>query len=149
MIPIRRQGFVGPPDRSRNMLRWMVGATVLAASLAANAANDGPVELRTKALASAASTSVLAGPMAGTSHRLDAPFMPVPHDPLPVMEEEQAPRVVAVNRCDGNAHSLCFDAADGRIVYRGARNYMPKMDGLSPESVSVRRNTLVFKYSFK
>ena len=134
------------------MLRWMVGASLLAASLAATAAGDGPVELRTKALASAASTSVLAGPMVGSTHRLDeAPFMPATRDPLPAMmqEQEQAERAAAVSRCDGNANSVCFDAVDGRIVYRGAREYMPKMDGLSPESVSVRRNSVVFKYSFK
>ncbi len=134
------------------MLRWMVGASLLAASLAATAAGDGPVELRTKALASAASTSVLAGPMVGTPRRLDeAPFMPATRDPLPVMlqEEELSQRAAVVGRCDSNANSVCFDAAAGRIVYRGAREYMPKVDGLSPESVSVRRNSVVFKYSFK
>jgi len=41
------------------------------------------------------------------------------------------------------------DAADGRIVYRAAREYMPKIDGLKPESVSLRSHRLVFKYSFK
>ena len=133
------------------MLRWMVGATLMTASLVAAAGNDAPVELRTKALASAASTSVLAGPMIGSTHRLDAPFMPSSHDPLPAIlqEEEQAQHAATVGRCDYNATSLCYDAADGRVVYRGAREYMPKVDGLSPESVSVRRNTVVFKYSFK
>ena len=134
------------------MLRWLVVAPLLAGSLAATAANDGPVELRTKALAAAASTSVLAGPMAGTTRRLDeAPFMPATRDPLPAMtqEQEQSQRAAALSRCDGNANSVCYDAADGRIVYRGAREYMPKVDGLAPESVSVRRNSVIFKYSFK
>ena len=131
------------------MLRWMWGGTLLAVSLAAAAANDGPVELRTKALAAAASTSVLAGPMSGPAHRLDAPFMPATHDPMPVIlqEEEQVQRA-SVGRCDG-ATALCYDAIDGRLVYRGARQYMPKVDGLSADSVSLRRNTVVFKYTFK
>ena len=133
------------------MLRWMWGGTLLAVSLAASAGNDGVVELRTKALASAsaASNSVLAGPMSGTTHRLDEPFLPV-HDPLPViMQEAEQVQSVHASRCDGNSSSLCYDAADGRLVYRGAREYMPKVTGLSPESVSVRRNTVVFKYSFR
>jgi hypothetical protein len=44
---------------------------------------------------------------------------------------------------------VCYDALDGRIVYRGARAYMPKVDGFQPESVSLRRNGIVFKYSFQ
>jgi hypothetical protein len=50
--------------------------------------------------------------------------------------------------CDRSAHELCYDAADGRLVYRGGRNYMPRIGELRPESVSLRRSRLVFKYSF-
>jgi hypothetical protein len=129
----------------------MWGGTLLAVSLAASAGNDGVVELRTKALASAsaASNSVLAGPMSGSTRRLDEPFLPS-HDPLPaIMQEVEPVQHASSSRCDANASLLCYDAADGRLVYRGAREYMPKVSGLSPESVSVRRNTVVFKYSFR
>jgi hypothetical protein len=150
-MPIRRERLQEPAEQEPQMLRWIAGASLIAASLAASAANDGPVELRTKALASAASTSVLAGPMAGTTHRLDAPFMQSTHDPLPAIlqEEELAQRTALGSRCDASATSLCYDAADGRLVYRGARDYMPKVVGLSPESVTIRRNRLVLKYSFR
>ena len=132
------------------MLRWMWVGPLVAASLAANAANDGPVELRTKALAAAASTSALASPVNGPSRPLEAPFLPASHDPLPVLLLEQAQAQQAIpSKCDSSANALCYDAADGRVVYRGARSYLPKVDGLTAESVSVRRNTLVVKYTFR
>ena len=51
--------------------------------------------------------------------------------------------------CDVAASDLCYDAADRRIVYRPARQYMPKVDGFTAESVSLRRNSIRFRYSFK
>lgn len=50
--------------------------------------------------------------------------------------------------CERSAHDLCYDAADGRIVYRGARGYMPRIGELTPESISLRGHRIVFKYSF-
>jgi hypothetical protein len=44
--------------------------------------------------------------------------------------------------------ALCYDPASGRIVYKPARQYMPDLPGMRPESISVRRNKLVLKYSF-
>jgi hypothetical protein len=44
---------------------------------------------------------------------------------------------------------VCYDLAEQRIVYRGAREYMPAMNGLRAESVSLRHNRIVFKYTFK
>jgi len=38
--------------------------------------------------------------------------------------------------------------ADGRVVYRPARQFMPQFDGLRAASVSLRRDRIVFKYSF-
>ncbi len=51
--------------------------------------------------------------------------------------------------CASSGSSVCFDAADGRIVYRGAREYMPRMNGFSAESISLRHNAVIFKYSFQ
>ena len=50
--------------------------------------------------------------------------------------------------CARSAHDLCYDASDGRIVYRGARSFMPRIGELTPESVSLRRHRIVFRYSF-
>jgi hypothetical protein len=51
--------------------------------------------------------------------------------------------------CDAAASDLCYEAADRRIVLRPVRQYMPKVDGFTAESVSLRRNSIRFRYSFK
>ena len=124
------------------MFRVIV-ATAVFASLALTArAAEGVDSLKTRALASAAA------PVAKQSS--DAPFTSV-HDPLPalLMQEEQDRRSIGAGTCEAAARDLCFDAADGRIVYRSARKFMPQVDGLKPESMSLRGHRLVFKYSFR
>ena len=44
---------------------------------------------------------------------------------------------------------VCYDAAEGRVVYRGARRYMPSWSGMQPEGLSLRRDRLVLRYSFR
>ena len=125
------------------MFRVIV-ATAFFVSLALPArANDVLDSLKNRALASAAA------PVAKQS--VDAPFT-VTRDPLPVllMQEEQDRRSVRGGSCEAAARDLCFDAADGRIVYRSARKFMPKFEGLTPESMSVRGgNRVTLKYSFR
>ena len=125
------------------MFRLIV-ATAIFATLAftARAADVVDSSLKSRALASAAA------PVAKQSS--DAPFMSA-HDPMPflLMQEEQDRRSVRGGTCEAAARDLCFDAVDGRIVYRSARKFMPQFDGLTPESVSVRSNRVTLKYSFK
>lgn len=47
-----------------------------------------------------------------------------------------------------SGRSLCYDPSSGRIEYKPARQYMPDVPGLQPESISVKRGKVVFKYSF-
>jgi hypothetical protein len=114
-----------------------VSATLFLA-LAAQA-NDGvELSLRNKALASA-----------GIAKHADAPFAQG-RDPLPQLilleeQERRGPR----GACDVVTKDLCYDLADGRIVYRAAREYMPSVAGLTAESVALRHNRVVFKYSFR
>ena len=121
------------------MLRSIAVTAILSLALAAQA-NDGvEPSLRTKALVSAGSV---------TKHA-DAPFT-TGRDPLPQLllleeQERQSPR----GTCEFTSKDLCYDLADGRIVYRPARNYMPSVTGLTAESVSLRHNRIVFKYSFR
>ncbi|HET9579769.1 MAG TPA: hypothetical protein VFP44_18190 [Usitatibacter sp.] len=42
--------------------------------------------------------------------------------------------------------SLCYDS--GQIVYKPARQFMPDIPGLQPENISLKRNRIVFRYSF-
>ncbi len=44
--------------------------------------------------------------------------------------------------------ALCYDPSSGHIVYKPARQLMPGVPGLQAESVSLKRDKLVFKYSF-
>ena len=125
------------------MLRLIAALAVLASLAFTARAGDGVDTLKSRALASAAA------PVAKQSS--DAPFVSA-HDPLPflLMQEEQDRRSArGGTTCEAAARDLCFDAADGRIVYRAARNYMPKFEGLTPESVSVRSNRVLLKYSFR
>ena len=47
-----------------------------------------------------------------------------------------------------NATTLCYDPNERRIVYKPARNLMPDLPGFTRENISVKRDRIVFKYSF-
>ncbi|APV51924.1 hypothetical protein BWI17_20955 [Betaproteobacteria bacterium GR16-43] len=51
--------------------------------------------------------------------------------------------------CASEATDLCYDYKAGRLVYRPSRNWMPEIGGLKPEHISVRRDSVVFRYSFR
>ncbi|HXF80581.1 MAG TPA: hypothetical protein VN598_17075 [Usitatibacter sp.] len=104
--------------------------------------NDG-VELRTKAMASAGTVKMMDAP------RVDGPFT-TGRDPLTALIQIEArDHLAAPQPSCASAAGLCYNAADGRIVYRGARQYMPKLEGLRPESIGMRHNKVVFSYSFR
>jgi hypothetical protein len=44
--------------------------------------------------------------------------------------------------------ALCYDQESGRIVYKPARQLMPDIPGLQRENISVKRDRIVFRYSF-
>jgi len=115
----------------------LLALALLAAAFAAQA-NDG-LELAMKSKSMAAASSVAA----------PAPFV---HgkDPLPeiLMRQESERRSVARGGCDASATDLCYDMAERRVVYRGARQYMPRIQGFTAESVSVRHDRIVLRYSF-
>lgn len=82
------------------------------------------------------------------ARQANAPFR-AQRDPMPelVLREELARRGPR-GSCE-HATDLCYDLAEGRVVYRPARAYMPALEGLRAESVSLRRDRIVFKYSFR
>jgi len=51
--------------------------------------------------------------------------------------------------CERSGAALCFDAVERRIVYRAARDYMPGFGGLTAEGISLRRDSIRFRYSFR
>ena len=121
------------------MYRIVATAVFATLALAVQAADGVELSLRTKALAA---NSV--------APKSDAPFT-AGRDPLPqlLLAEEQESRGPKGVGCEFSARDVCYDLTSGRVVYRGARAYMPKVEGLTPESVSLRHNRIVFKYSFK
>jgi hypothetical protein len=122
------------------MRRTLVIAAVFASIGLPIQANEG-VELSSKARSTAVASAV--------SKQVEAPFSSA-RDPLPqiLLHEEQEKRGPS-GACEYNATALCYDLADRRVVYRPARRYMPQFDGLRAESVSLRHDKIVLKYSFK
>jgi hypothetical protein len=101
-------------------------------------AAEGP-DLRARSIAAASSAARAA----------EAPALRLGRDPLPEMIlaeelERRGPR----GNCETSTTDLCYDLRDGRVVYRRAREYMPRFEGLTAESISVRRDRVTFKYSF-
>jgi len=122
------------------MRRPTATAAVLAllAAASAHAADGIDLSMKSRAVASAASTRP--GP---------APFA-AGRDPWPelLLREEQARRGPRGN-CEYTTADLCYDLVASRVVYRPARRYMPELGGLTPEGVSVRSHRIVFRYSFR
>jgi hypothetical protein len=80
---------------------------------------------------------------------VQAPMMIAPADstveaPHHWESEKTGPR----GGCEVSGSDLCYDTNEGHVVYRPARAYMPHISGLTPENVSVRRNSIKFRYSF-
>lgn len=121
------------------MRRLIAIAIVASLGLPALAAEGVEMSLRSRSLAAASAAS---------AKNADAPFR-AGRDPLPEMIlteelERRGPR----GNCETSTTDLCYDLRDGRVVYRRAREYMPRIDGLTAESISVRRDRVIFKYSF-
>lgn len=119
------------------MRRLLAIAIIASLGLPALAAEG--VDLRSRSIASAS---------ASTPKGSDAPFR-AGRDPLPEMIlSEELERRGPRGSCETATSDLCYDLRDGRLVYRRAREYMPQIGGLRAESISVRRDRIVFKYSF-
>ncbi|HET7728466.1 MAG TPA: hypothetical protein VFK48_00415 [Usitatibacter sp.] len=113
---------------------------LLAGAALANEGGDGSIRARSLAAAAGALPSQAAV----------APFRAAAYDPMPklVLREELSRRGPG-GSCEASASDLCYDLRDARIVYRPARRYMPAIEGLRAESISLRRDRLVLKYSFR
>ena len=122
---------------------WRWFAAVLAClGMAGAFAADG-IELSAKSRLSAARIEPADTPVRSTQSFL-------PSDPAVerALHDDAPARTTPRSGC--HLSDLCYDAAAGHMLtYRGARRFMPPIDGLSPEGVSVRRDRLVLRYSFR
>lgn len=122
------------------MRRLIAIAIVASLGLPALAAESVDSSLRSRSLAAASAAS---------AKHAEAPFLRAGRDPLPEMLlTEELARRGPRGSCETSTTDLCYDLRDGRVVYRRAREYMPRIDGLTAESISVRRDRVIFKYSF-
>ena len=78
----------------------------------------------------------------------EAPFR-ARRDPLPELTLRQELSHRGRRSACEHSTELCYDLAEGRVVYRPARAYMPSIEGMRAESVSVRQDRIVLKYSFR
>ena len=121
------------------MRRTTITALVLLSLAFGARANDGvELSLRSKALASAATIRETPAPAASGET-----MMPL----LPVMGETESLAARGNSSCTGR--EVCYDAAAGHIVLRPAREFMPRINGLTAENLKIRHNRVVFTYSFK
>jgi hypothetical protein len=124
------------------MRATLLMALLLPLAFAAAASDVGDASILSKSMASAAAN-------AASPRQADAPFRRG-HDPMPeLILREEIERRGPRGACESSATDLCYDMHDARMVYRPARRYMPTVDGLRAESVSLRRDRIVFKYSFR
>ena len=121
-------------------MRALNACVALVASLALPAMASEGVELSMKSKTMAAAAEPSKNAQAPFRHARD----PMPELVLRYEEERRGP----AGACENGSGSVCYDMTTGKIVYRGARAYMPKVDGLTPESVSLRRGRITLKYSF-
>jgi hypothetical protein len=86
--------------------------------------------------------------MAAAPHNY-APFIaPLAPEPEPELLPRIDPRATESHSSCESDRALCYDQVSGRIVYKPAREYMPDIPGLRRENISVKRDRVVFRYSF-
>jgi hypothetical protein len=72
------------------------------------------------------------------------------HATLPAeLARAERERNSSQGRCELSGSTVCYDLTGRRIVIAAARGYMPRIEGLKAESLSVRSRGIVLRYSFK
>jgi hypothetical protein len=129
-----------------------IAALLASMGLAAHGAEGIDLAMKPQAVATAvaASTAAAAASIAPAPHNVIAPFTAV-RTPLPDLSpaREEHKTLGPRGACESPTVSVCYDLKEARVVFRPARRYMPKLGDLEPDSVSLRPNRIVFKYTFK
>jgi hypothetical protein len=103
-----------------------------------------PLQLRPKE-----ALATVAGPAPALAAK-NAPFISAQAVPEPGLDLV-SPRSQASSQpkpgCS-KAASLCYEADTGRIVFKPARQFMPDIPGLQRENISLKRDRIIFRYSF-
>ena len=80
-----------------------------------------------------------------------APFLIQPGEPnLDLQPHNTDERLKEIRAsCENGGRSLCYDTDSGKIVYKKTAEYMPAIPGMRAEHISVKRDRVTFKYSFR
>jgi hypothetical protein len=105
------------------------------------AAHAEEADLSSRSHASAAKSVEPAPGIAPFAGRMDPAQVFTLRSPAPAIER-------AVPCADGLT-SVCYDTRDRGVVYRGARDFMPRLQGLTPDGVALRRDRLILRYTFR
>ena len=124
------------------VMAMAVGSAV-ASGVAPAGEGDKLLQLRPKAAISSAMTQI-------SPAQANTPFVsPTWEGPELVFDPRRSDaREATRSSCEGE-RSLCYDSASGRVVYKPARQLMPDLPGMRPENISLKRNQIVFRYSFQ
>jgi hypothetical protein len=137
---------MGGHDRNMKRALKVLAALAVVSPLWAAAEDSAPasqakaLQLRPKSLLVPAPTAIQ-----------PAPFLVQPGEPTldfqPHNTDERLKEIRA--SCENGGRSLCYDTDSGKIVYKKTAEYMPAIPGMRAEHISVRRDRVTFKYSFR
>jgi hypothetical protein len=130
-----------------------IAALLVSLGFAAHAGEGIDVPTKVQAVNSMAAVSsapALAPPSAVAPRNVLAPFTAA-RNPLPDLSPtREQPKVRGPHgACESPSVDVCYDLSEGRVVFRPARRYMPKLGEFEPDSVSLRPNRITFRYTFK
>jgi hypothetical protein len=114
-------------------------ALIAAPHVAAGEAKS--LELKPKAALAAASSVAPAHTAAPFSSPAPAPEQQIDFTPQPEA------RHMSNSSC-GMDREICYDMETGRIVFKPARALMPQIRGLTADNISVKRDRIIFRYTF-
>lgn len=122
-----------------DQIKFAIAAATLAALVAPQAAASDTaksLELRPKAALAAASIA---------PNHSDAPFIaPVAQGEVDFTPQREVAHV-SPSSC-GLQQEICYDA--GHIVFKPARKLMPEIRGLTADNITVKRDRIIFRYTF-
>lgn len=119
-------------------------SSVASPMLAAAGDSERTLQLRPKAAMMSAVTSMTPAQNAPFASPSSAPADPE----LAIFTSRHTNAQEATRSSCNGERALCYDAVSGRVVYKPARQFMPNLPGMRPENISLKRNQLVFRYSF-
>lgn len=51
--------------------------------------------------------------------------------------------------CADGLRTLCYEMRDRGVLYRGARDFMPRVQGLTADGVALRHDRVILRYTFR